>query len=225
MTIKDARKLIAVFMVTYPNYKPIDTELAAATWADAMSEYTYEQVSVALKMYLKTSTSGFAPTPGQLIEKIQVVTQPELLSETEAWAIVRSSLSRCGYYSVEEFEKFPPIIQKAVGSPSQLRVWALDQDYNEGVVSAQFGRVYRTLAEKQKDFDKMPSNIQHRIEDVNKTSHSTLLRLKNEKAIVCMGDGGKLEIGANMNATGASEISQDIANKLKVAKDKLKEGR
>lgn len=50
MTIKDARKLIAVFMVTYPNYKPIDTELAAATWADAMSEYTYEQVSVALKM-------------------------------------------------------------------------------------------------------------------------------------------------------------------------------
>lgn len=225
MTIKDARKLIAVFMVTYPNYKPIDTELAAATWADAMSEYTYEQVSVALKMYLKTSTSGFAPTPGQLIEKIQVVTQPELLSETEAWAIVRSSLSRCGYYSVEEFEKFSPIIQKAVGSPSQLRVWALDPDYNEGVVSAQFGRVYRALAEKQKDFDKMPSNIQHRIEDVNKTSYSALLRLKNEKSIVCMGDGGKSEIWEDMNVKEASDMALDIADKLKSAKQKLKEGR
>lgn len=222
MTIKDARKLIAVFMVTYPNYKPIDTELAAATWADAMSEYTYEQVSVALKMYLKTSTSGFAPTPGQLIEKIQVVTQPELLSETEAWAIVRSSLSRCGYYSVEEFEKFPPIIQKAVGSPSQLRVWALDQDYNEGVVSAQFGRVYRTLAEKQKDFDKMPSDIQHRIEDVNKTSYSALLRIKNEKAIVCMGDSEKSEIGHNTDSTEASEMSGDIAKKLENMKSGLR---
>lgn len=222
MTIKDARKLIAVFMVTYPNYKPIDTELAAATWADAMSEYTYEQVSVALKMYLKTSTSGFAPTPGQLIEKIQVVTQPELLSETEAWAIVRSSLSRCGYYSVEEFEKFPPIIQKAVGSPSQLRVWALDQDYNEGVVSAQFGRVYRALAEKQKDFDKMPSNIQHRIEDVNKTSYSAQLQAENQKAIVCMVDGRKLEIGHNMDATEASEISDDIAKKLGNVKSGLR---
>lgn len=222
MTIKDARKLIAVFMVTYPNYKPIDTELAAATWADAMSEYTYEQVSVALKMYLKTSTSGFAPTPGQLIEKIQVVTQPELLSETEAWAIVRSSLSRCGYYSVEEFEKFPPIIQKAVGSPSQLRVWALDQDYNEGVVSAQFGRVYRVLAEKQKDFDKMPSNIQHRIEDVNKTSYSAQLQAENQKAIVCMVDGRKLEIGHNMDATEASEISDDIAKKLENVKSGLR---
>lgn len=222
MTIKDARKLIAVFMVTYPNYKPIDTELAAATWADAMSEYTYEQVSVALKMYLKTSTSGFAPTPGQLIEKIQVVTQPELLSETEAWAIVRSSLSRCGYYSVEEFEKFPPIIQKAVGSPSQLRVWALDQDYNEGVVSAQFGRVYRALAEKQKDFDKMPSNIQHRIEDVNKTSYSAQLQAENQKAIVCMVDGRKLEIGHNMDATEASEISDDIAKKLENVKSGLR---
>ena len=222
MTIKDARKLIAVFMVTYPNYKPIDTELAAATWADAISEYTYEQVSVALKMYLKTSTSGFAPTPGQLIEKIQVVTQPELLSETEAWAIVRSSLSRCGYYSVEEFEKFPPIIQKAVGSPSQLRVWALDPDYNEGVVSAQFGRVYRALAEKQKDFDKMPSNIQHRIEDVNKTSYSALLRLKNKKAIVCMGDGEKSEIGHNTDSTEASEMSGDIAKKLENVKSGLR---
>ena len=222
MTIKDARKLIAVFMVTYPNYKPIDTELAAATWADAMSEYTYEQVSVALKMYLKTSTSGFAPTPGQLIEKIQVVTQPELLSETEAWAIVRSSLSRCGYYSVEEFEKFPSIIQKAVGSPSQLRVWALDQDYNEGVVSAQFGRVYRALAEKQKDFDKMPSNIQHRIEDVNKTSYSALLRLKNEKVINCAHDGGKLKIEHNMDATEVSEISDDISKKLESVKSELR---
>lgn len=222
MTIKDARKLIAVFMVTYPNYKPIDTELAAATWADAMSEYTYEQVSVALKMYLKTSTSGFAPTPGQLIEKIQVVTQPELLSETKAWAIVRSSLSRCGYYSVEEFEKFPPIIQKAVGSPSQLRVWALDQDYNEGVVSAQFGRVYRALAEKQKDFDKMPSNIQHRIEDVNKTSYSALLRLKNEKTIVCMDDGRKSKTGHNTDTTEASEMSCDIAEKLENVKSGLR---
>lgn len=222
MTIKDARKLIAVFMVTYPNYKPIDTELAAATWADAMSEYTYEQVSVALKMYLKTSTSGFAPTPGQLIEKIQVVTQPELLSETEAWAIVRSTLSRCGYYSVEEFEKFPPIIQKAVGSPSQLRVWALDPDYNEGVVSAQFGRVYRALAEKQKDFDKMPSNIQHRIEDVNKTSYSALLRLKNEKVIVCMGDGEKSKIGHNTDSTEVSEMSGDIAKKLENVKSGLR---
>jgi hypothetical protein len=222
MTIKDARKLIAVFMVTYPSYKPIDTELAAATWADAMSEYTYEQVSVALKMYLKTSTSGFAPTPGQLIEKIQVVTQPELLSETEAWAIVRSSLSRCGYYSVEEFEKFPPIIQKAVGSPSQLRVWALDQDYNEGVVSAQFGRVYRALAEKQKDFDKMPSNIQHRIEDVNKTSYSAQLQAENQKVIVCMVDGRKLEIGHNTDATDVSEMSGDIAKKLKNVKSGLR---
>mgnify|MGYP002766146083 FL=1 len=222
MTIKDARKLIAVFMVTYPNYKPIDTELAAATWADAMSEYTYEQVSVALKMYLKTSTSGFAPTPGQLIDKIQVVTQPELLSETEAWSIVRNSLSRCGYYSAEEFGKFPPIIQKAVGSPSQLRVWALDPDYNEGVVSAQFGRVYRALAEKQKDFDKMPSDIQHRIEDVNKTLYSAQLRLENQKAITCMVDGRKLEIGHNTDATEASEMSGDIAKKLENVKSGLR---
>jgi hypothetical protein len=71
----------------------------------------------------------------------------------------------------------------------------------------------------------MPSNIQHRIEDVNKTSYSALLRIKNEKAIVCMGDGGKSEIWEDMNATEASDIALDIADKLKSAKQKLKEGR
>ena len=81
---------------------------------------------------------------------------------------------------------------------------------------------HRALAEKQKDFDKMPSNIQHRIEDVNKTSYSALLRLKNKKAIVCMGDGEKSEIGHNTDSTEASEMSGDIAKKLENVKSGLR---
>ena len=222
MTREDTQKFLAMVQATYPNYNPPSKTAAVNAWTMALEEYSKDEVAMAFKIYLKTSTSGFAPTPGQLIDKIQVVTQPELLSETEAWSIVRNSLSRCGYYSAEEFEKFPPIIQKAVGSPSQLRVWALDPDYNEGVVSAQFGRVYRTLAEKQKDFNKMPSDIQHRIDDVNKTSYSALLQLKNQKAINCACDDRKLKIEHNMDATEASEISDSIAKKLENVKSGLR---
>ena len=73
MTVNDARKIIAVMLVSYPNFKPIDTELMATTWADMLNEYSYEQVSVALKCYITTDTSGFAPSIGQLIDKLKTV--------------------------------------------------------------------------------------------------------------------------------------------------------
>lgn len=67
MTVKEARKIIAVIMVTYPNYKPVDVELAAKIWSDTTDEYDYESVDSALKYYIRSDTSGFAPSPGQII--------------------------------------------------------------------------------------------------------------------------------------------------------------
>ena len=102
MTVNDARKIIAVMLVSYPNFKPIDTELMATTWADMLNEYSYEQVSVALKCYITTDTSGFAPSIGQLIDKLKTVEQPQELNELQAWGLVRKAINNSGYHSEEE---------------------------------------------------------------------------------------------------------------------------
>ena len=183
MTVKEARKLIAVFMVTYPNYKPIDTELAAATWADVMSEYTYEQVNMALGMYMKSSTSGFAPAPGQLVEYIQKATQPQELNEMEAWTLVSKAIRNSGYNSVEEFAKLPPLVQKAVGLPSQLRTWALDEDYSEGVVSSNFIKCYRAEVARANEYQKMPREVRQLIQDATQGSYLAQIEEKREEAI------------------------------------------
>lgn len=183
MTIKEARKLIAVFMVTYPNYKPIDTELAASVWADATEEYSYEQINMALKAYMKSSTSGFAPTPGQLIEKIQLMQQPQYLNEMEAWAIVKKAIGRSQLYSVEEFSKLPPLVQKAVGLPDQLRQWAITQDLNYNVVSSNFMRTYRILVEREKEISKTPSQIRAMIEKANENSDSGKIEQMRRQSI------------------------------------------
>ena len=160
MTVNDARKIIAVMLVSYPNFKPIDTELMATTWADMLNEYSYEQVSVALKCYITTDTSGFAPSIGQLIDKLKTVEQPQELNELQAWGLVRKAINNSGYHSEEEFAKLPPLVQKAVGTPGQLKQWGMsDIESIETVAQSNFIRTYRAVVKREDEVSRMPIEI------------------------------------------------------------------
>lgn len=196
MTIKEARKFVAVLMVTYPNYNPIDEELAAETWAGVTEEYTYEQADMALRSYMKSNTSGFAPVPGQIIDKIHAMTQPQELNEMEAWSLVSKAIRNSGYNSVEEFTKLPPLVQKAVGLPSQLRTWALDENYNEEVVSSNFIKCYRNELARQKELQKMPQNVRNFIEKANVGSYSAQIAEKRQQSIESSNERKEGEIKA-----------------------------
>ena len=165
MTVNDARKIIAVMLVSYPNFKPIDTELMATTWADMLNEYSYEQVNVALKCYITTDTSGFAPSIGQLIDKLKTVEQPQELNELQAWGLVRKAINNSGYHSEEEFAKLPPLVQKAVGTPGQLKQWGLsDIESIETVAQSNFMRAYRAVVKREDEVSRMPIEIRHLIQ-------------------------------------------------------------
>lgn len=219
MTIKEARKFVAVLMVTYPNYNPIDEELAAETWAGVTEEYTYEQADMALRSYMKSNTSGFAPVPGQIIDKIHTMTQPQELNEMEAWSLVSKAIRNSGYNSADEFTKLPPLVQKAVGLPSQLRTWALDENYNEEVVSSNFIKCYRNELARQKELQKMPQNVRRLIEKSNVGSHSAQIAEKRQQAIESVNDRKQSEIKAlEMKHEGVpmpkryKEILEDMRN-------------
>lgn len=167
MTEIEAKKIIAVMMVTFSNYKPIDVALAATTWANATAEYSYAQVNAALKMYISSDLSGFAPTPGKIIALIQTASKPQELSETEAWTLVARALRNSTYNSESEFAKLPPLVQKAVGDSKQLETWATLENYNENVISSNFMRVYRTEVTRANDISRMPVRIQEHIAKIN----------------------------------------------------------
>ena len=164
MTVIEAKKIIAVMLVSFPNFKPTDVDSMAETWADMLSEYSYSQVSMALKAYIVSDTSGFAPAIGQLVGKIQTISQPQELNEMEAWSLVSSAIRNSTYNSVEEFAKLPPLVQKAVGLPNQLRTWAMDENYNEQVASSNFIKCYRTEVARSQELSKMPSDVRKIIE-------------------------------------------------------------
>lgn len=180
MQIDKAREIIAVLMVTYPNYNPVDTELAAKTWLEATEEYSYEQVSTALGAYIKADTSGFAPIPSKIIDILHKMTVPAELNEMEAWSLVSKAIRNSGWHSEKEYENLPELVQKAVGSASQLRVWALDEDYNEGVIMSNFQRSYRVELKRHEELQKMPLQVRELIERVNVGSDKAKLHSKNE---------------------------------------------
>ena len=182
MTRDETISLLMMIQAAYPNYKPLDKRVTVNTWHLMLNEVDYNVAEAALKAYIMSDTSGFAPAIGQLMEKVRLITQPQELNEMEAWSLVRKAIRNSGYNSVSEFVKLPPIVQRAVGQPSQLKEWALDENFNANVVSSNFMRTYRTELDRAKMISKLPENIQQRIER-NRNKYTAEIEEKNRLEI------------------------------------------
>ena len=170
MTRNETKQVVMAIYNLYPNWKPSDLSFTVDTWNVFLSEYDKKEVQVALATYVKSNTSGFAPSVGQLIQLLPSLIKKEesLLNEAEAWSLVRKAIRKSSYYADEEFQKLPSEIQKAVGSPANLRIIACNEDYNEEVESSNFKRAYRTVLAREKEIQRMPKQIQDLIGTVVK---------------------------------------------------------
>ena len=213
MTEKEVRQLLAMTQAVYPNYNPPSREAAVNAWLMCLSEYDNNVVMAAFKAYMTTNTSGFAPAPGQLIEILQTLTQPSELNELEAWSIVRKALRNCGYNSEQEFAKLPTVLQKAVGTPQQLKIWACDSEFNENVVSSNFIKTYRTEVKRATELNKMPENVRKLIEMVNTNSISAQIASENKKTISLSLEDKKTE------ETGKMEVRNSVPMPEKYKKE------
>lgn len=182
MNQTETKKIIASMVVSFPNYKPVDMELTVQVWTETLEDYTYEEVSAGLNAYIRTSTSGFAPSPGQIIDKIHTITRPRQLNESEAWSLVRKAISNGGYNSVEEYLRLPPTVQKAVGTHEQIRNWALDEDFSEEVAKSNFERAYRLEVATERECRKMPSNIRENMDMLSQSSERGKLEAERQEA-------------------------------------------
>lgn len=165
MTRDETKKIIMVISAAYPNFKPQDLRMTVDTWHMMLNEYSCTQVSIAVKAYIASDTSGFAPSIGQVVGLMKKIEEPEELNEMEAWGLVSRAI-RNGYYGAEkEFEKLPSLVQKAVGTPGQLRNWSQsDIESLESVVQSNFLRSYRNEVRKKQETARMPENIRKLIE-------------------------------------------------------------
>lgn len=176
MTRDEVKDIQMIIQAAYPNYNPPDKAITINTWLELLGDYTYEQVLAAVYAFIRTDRKGFAPSIGEIMEKLQLLFGERELNEEEAWAMVLKALRNSGYHAEEEYGKLPRPIQIAIASPKRLEELALMQNMNVTVESSNFKRVYRTVIETERDIQKLPQNLQ-RLANKNRD------RLENPKLI------------------------------------------
>lgn len=156
---KDEFKILVKGMkavYTQPTFIP-DND-AFNVWYELLKDVDYKTCAVAIQTYM--STEKFPPTIADIREKVFTNANVNQLGEAEAWDMVRKAISDSSYHSEERFSEFPDDVKRAVGSPSQLRIWATDTEFNDSVVQSQFLRSYRERCKKSEEFARLPANVQ-----------------------------------------------------------------
>lgn len=214
MTRDETKKLIMIICSTYPNYKPMDLKDTINVWHFMLSDFEYSEISVALKAYILSDTSGFAPTVGQLVEKSRKLKAPEELNEMQAWALVSKALRNGTYGADEEFNKLPVLVQQAVGSPSQLRNWATtDYESVENVIQSNFMRTYRAVCNRANEFSKLTPDILSICSNNIKNDEMTKLNTNDDKL--------KIEQSPKFEFTG-DPMPKEVRDKLEEMKRSMK---
>lgn len=215
MTREETVEIIHIICDCYPNFKPEDLSRTIDAWQVMLEEYSCEQVAVALKAYITSNTSGFAPSVGEIVAKIQLVSQPQELDGMAAWGLVSKALRNGTYGAVEEFNKLPPLVKQAVGMPDNLKNWATS-DYQtiETVIQSNFLRTYEVVVKRANEINRMPDDIKSLIEKTNANSYKAQIEQKFQRDINTLQIKENALVGQNINAENYIEAPQDIQERI-----------
>lgn len=180
MTKTETAQILAVLQANYPdNFRDKSETMREATvnlWHSVFERDPYQLVSAAVMAYIQTSTERFMPNVGIIREQIRKLTEPESMSEAEAWGLVKNALRNGLYGYHEEYEKLPTLIRRCVGSENTLREWAMtDGETVDSVIASNFQRSYRAISKSEAEWAKLPPGFR---EDMKRLSGQMFGRLE-----------------------------------------------
>lgn len=169
MTREEVVRLLAVLKAAYPRFYTGTTgeqdKITVNVWHLMLKDYDYPLVTSAVKVLL--ASSKFAPSIADVIEKVNLITQPEQMTEQEAWTKIDKAIANSGYHAAEEFSKLPAVLQRLVGSPTQLSEWSMmDADTVRSVIASNFQRSYKALASRERELASMPDDVKALMSEV-----------------------------------------------------------
>ncbi len=164
MTKTECKKLVLSMMALYSRFYP-DPEgmmgLMTESWYLVLGDIPYQDAVTGLKWYARADTAGFPPSPGQIVHRVQMAReaadQHSWMGEGEAWSLVSKAIEDSAYHAEEQFSRLPPVIQRAVGSPSALR--QMGQEEKLSVTRGQFARSYEQAVARTRAEASMPEEV------------------------------------------------------------------
>lgn len=154
MTRKETTEILAVIQTAYSRFyqgtPSSELSKVADLWSEMFKDDQAEVVVLAVKSLIQTLE--FPPTIADVRREINklIETATDKPSAMDEWNAIRGAIRNSIYNSVQCFESLPPIAKRFVGSPNQLRSWAMSEDFNDGVVRGQFLKQYEVLDSRER---------------------------------------------------------------------------
>lgn len=220
MELVDTKKVLAYVAAAFPRYYAKVTRSSAdrqaMVWNDALADYSVDAVMAGVRSYISVDSSGFPPSPGQIIEHIHFVGNPRDHSGTEAWALVRKAVNVPWDQFEASFATLPRAVQIAVGSPESLKELAqMDTQRFETVAQSNFLRMYEAAKIRDNKEQRVPNAalaVRERLQmELEARRSKDLLEASDTKKL----DVGKIDSGQSMKAGGGVEAPADKIADLK----------
>ena len=164
MTLEETGIIMDILKTAYPRFysgpNAPDKVKTLSLWAKTFAHNNVTLVAAAVKALIESDSKGFPPHIGAVKEKLRLISGEDEMTEAEAWGMVAQALRNSIYGAREEFEKFPPIVKRIVGSPSQLREWGMmASETVHSVVASNFQRSYKAIVQREKELAKLPPDV------------------------------------------------------------------
>lgn len=168
-TVKILSSMRAAYPAFYKGMNRKELESIVNLWAEMFVDDSYEIVGAAVKALISSDEKQYRPPHiGAVKSYIQKITNPQEMTDAEAWSLVVKATSNSIYDSEKEFDKLPKIIQSLVGSPSQLKDWAMMESKEfQTVIASNFQRSYRSKAESEKEIRALPSDVRTLVDNLS----------------------------------------------------------
>lgn len=189
MNAKEFGFLADAIKTYFPRDNVLPTENAMRLWYEELKDIPYQLAHLALQKYV--CTNKFAPTIADIREQVAELKNQneEELNETAAWSIAWKAICNSGYHAEEEFAKLPPVIQRTVHSPAQLREWALLENIDGKtitVLQSDFQRAFRVEQQRERERSKLSPGVLKLMRPINNPKiegGQKELRIKEQRMI------------------------------------------
>lgn len=137
-------------------------EMIINIWHECLGDLDYKLVLQAVKKTI--IESPYPPTIHDIRKNaIEMVNPSNTRTPIEAWEEAYKMICNGGYMTQEEFDKHSEEVKKFFGSPTQLRAYATNVDFNMDVVRSNFLKQYDILVEREKQQKLLPEKMQNMI--------------------------------------------------------------
>lgn len=150
MTREETAQLLTAMTTTYPNFHLKDIALALDTWWKILEPDNGRDIFDAFTVYARTDTSGFAPTPGKLHMMVADRQAPGL-ADGEILTMLTQASRNANYGFEQSFADLPPMLQKAVGSPTVIRNWGNMDQEGLNYAFSNVIKVYKEFLRREKE--------------------------------------------------------------------------